>query len=431
MSLRRRLALTMIALIVAGCIAFGAISLAIVNRSLRAGVVERLATIANAEAQIVDDNNGTALVDADDVSQMNDLHHADEHVAVIDHRGRLVFGELVPTGDAAANMQFARIPILHPKRGKIDNLGTLVVWQSDRWIDAVWRTSLFTFIGVTVALAILAGLFSRWFARAILGPVERVASLAERIESRDLSQRLGEHGPDELGRLCASFDRMLERLEQTFESERRFVADASHELRTPLAVVRAETDLALRRERSGDEYRGALESIDRETNRLESLVDQLLGTMREAAQVGDEYVDVGTLAEELATRVRHASTEVRLAKTGGEAIVRGHAQSIERALTAVLHNAITHGGGGEISLCVRSESDWVRIDVKDDGPGFGSDALAHATERFWRADSARSRGGTGLGLSVARVLIEAHGGEVRLANAPDRGAVVSLLLPPN
>ncbi len=112
-------------------------------------------------------------------------------------------------------------------------------------------------------------------------------------------------------------------------------------------------------------------------------------------------------------------------------MIRGCGDSIERAATAVLHNAATHGGGGEIDIRVVADPAWVRIEVADDGPGFALDALGHATERFWRADSARSRGGTGLGLSIARVLIEAHGGEVRLANRPERGAVVSLLLPAN
>jgi signal transduction histidine kinase len=429
MSLRRRLAFTLIALIVAGCIALASISLTVIDRTLRAEIDERLATIAYGEAQIVDDDRGAAVVDADDVAQMNALHHPDEHVAVIDRRGHLIFGELVPSGPAAANLRFDRIAILHPKKGRIDNLGTLVVWQSDSWIDSVRRTSVLTFAAVTIAVALFAGFFSRRFADAILNPIDRVAELAERIEGNDLSERLGRHSPDELGRLCASFDRMLERLQASFETERRFVTDASHELRAPLAVVRAETDLALRRDRSGDEYRSALESIDRETARLESLVDQLLGTMRESTVVGDEIVDVGAMLAVLAERMRSATEGIHLAQTGGDALVRGHAQSIERAFTAVLHNALTHGGGGHIEILVTSSDQVVRIDIVDDGTGFCEEALAHATERFWRGDTARTRGGTGLGLAIARVLVEVHGGELRLTNTQHAGAATSLLLP--
>jgi two-component system, OmpR family, sensor kinase len=304
-----------------------------------------------------------------------------------------------------------------------------VTWESDRWIGDVIRASELTFIAVGLALIIVAALISRALAKAVLDPVGRIAGLAEQIEARDLSKRIGAHGKDELSRLCATFDRMLDRLEASFETERRFVADASHELRTPLAVVRAEADLALNRPRPANEYRSALRSIDREVTRLELLVDQLLDTMRDRAVMPNEAVDVATIVARVAERMRATTRDVRVALVGEPAVIRGHCESIERATTAVMHNAITHGGAGEIDVRVVRDLSWVRIEVADDGPGFADEALAHATERFWRADSARSRGGTGLGLSIARVLVEAHGGEVLLANGDERGAVVSLLLP--
>ncbi|HEX8805652.1 MAG TPA: HAMP domain-containing sensor histidine kinase, partial [Candidatus Aquilonibacter sp.] len=286
-----------------------------------------------------------------------------------------------------------------------------------------------TFTLVGLALVGASALLSRALANAVLGPVERIARLAEQIEARDLSERIKARGSDELSRLCASFDRMLDRLEASFETERRFVADASHELRTPLAVVRAETDLALRRPRPTNEYRSALRSIDHEITRLELLVDGLLDTMRDRSIVPSDAVDVGTIVARVAERMRPTTRDVRVDVVGDRAVVRGHCESIERATTAVMHNAVTHGGGGTIDVRVVNEPAWVRIEVADDGPGFAAEALAHATERFWRADSARSRGGTGLGLSIARVLVEAHGGEVHLANGDERGAIVSLLLP--
>jgi len=427
MSLRRRLALTMIALIVAGCVALGTISIFIVDRTLRVEIDDRLATLASTEAQVVDDDAGRAVVDADDVAQMNAMRHPDEHVAIVDRHGRLIFGES-PPGSEAPQMRLTKLRILHPKNGKLDDLGTIDVWESADLLESFRRTSILTFCTVTFVLAVIAGLLSRRFADAILNPVNRVARLAERIESHDLSARLGSHGSDELGRLCASFDRMLERLEESFDKERRFVADASHELRAPLAVVRAETDLALRRERTPADYRSALESIDRETLRLESLVDQLLGSMRETALLGDEVVNLSQTLSGLVERMRSASYAIHLAQTGGEALVRGHAQSIERAFTAILHNAVTHGGG-HIEILVSAAGELVRVDIVDGGTGFCDEALAHATERFWRGDTARSRGGTGLGLAIARVLVEVNGGELRLANTQHAGAAVSLLFP--
>lgn len=426
MSLRRRITLSIIALLAATSIAFSGISLAVLDRTLRAQVDAKLMTLALAIGQIVDDHHNMADVDADDVAQIRNLHTADEHLAVLDRNGRLVYGEKLPPVESQNSFRFARTTRLAQTTS---GLGTVVTWQSDRWIADVRRASLLTFTLVGLALIAAAALLSRALADAVLGPVERIARLAEQIEARDLSGRIEARGNDELSRLCASFDRMLDRLEASFETERRFVADASHELRTPLAVVRAETDLALRRPRPTHEYRGALRSIDHEVTRLELLVDGLLDTMRDRSLVTSSAVDVATIVARVAERMRPTMPDVRVAVVGESTVIRGHCESIERATTAVMHNAVTHGGGGKIDVRVVRDPAWVRIEVADEGPGFADEALAHATERFWRADSARSRGGTGLGLSIARVLVEAHGGEVRLANRDERGAIVSLLLP--
>lgn len=141
-----------------------------------------------------------------------------------------------------------------------------------------------------------------------------------------------------------------------------------------------------------------------------------------------DAVDVATVVARVAERMRATTRDMHVAVEGEPTVIRGHSESIERATTAVMHNAVTHGGGGDIAVRVVSDPAWVRIEVADDGPGFAAEALGHATERFWPADSARSRGGTGLGLSIARVLVEAHRGEMHLANGGERGAVVSLLL---
>jgi signal transduction histidine kinase len=425
-SLRRRIALTVPVLVAAASLVFATISLTVLDRTLRAEMDAKLMTLALAIGQIVDDHGGNLSVDTDDIAQIRLLHGTDEHVAVLDRAGHIVYGETPPAAAQRNAYRFARTTKLQRTTA---GLGTILTWQDDAWIGEVGRTSLLTFTIVGLVLVALASLLSRALADAVLGPVDRIAALAEQIEARDLSKRIGAGGHDELARLCASFDRMLDRLEASFETERRFVADASHELRTPLAVARAETDLALRRPREPHEYRGALESIDREITRLELLVDDLLDTMRDRAIVPNEPVDVAAVVGRVAERMRTTSRGVHVAVVGETPVIRGHRESIERAATAVLHNAATHGGGGQIDVRVVADPPWVRIDVADDGPGFADEALAHATERFWRADSARSRGGTGLGLSIARILIEAHGGEVLLSNRPVRGAVVSLVLP--
>ena len=205
-------------------------------------------------------------------------------------------------------------------------------------------------------------------------------------------------------------------------------SDASHELRAPLAVVRAETDLALRRDRSAEEYRSALESIDRETTRLQELVDDLLQTMRHQTLAETQRIDVRAVVAGVAGRMRRAAARIDVEDQGISSAVYADPKSLERALSAVLHNALIHGGG-EVLVSLGGDPDVVRITVADAGPGFSADAINHATERFWRGDSARSRGSTGLGLSIARILVEAHGGALTLANGAGGGAVVSLVLP--
>ncbi|MGC1760301.1 MAG: HAMP domain-containing sensor histidine kinase, partial [Candidatus Cybelea sp.] len=254
--------------------------------------------------------------------------------------------------------------------------------------------------------------------------------------AHDLSGRLNADGRDELGRLCASFDRMLDRLQSAFERERRFVADASHELRAPLAVLRAETDLALRRQRDNNEYRAALLSIARESARLEELVDELLAVARAEVDARQrQTLDAGELVRQLGDRVRPAAAtrgiDVRV-EAAGTALAQANRATLERALLAIVHNAIEYGrDDGVVSLRALRNNDAVRIEIADDGPGFTPDALAHATERFWRGNAAHPRGGTGLGLAIARTIVEANRGSMELANAASGGAIVTIVLAPS
>lgn len=422
MSFRRRLALTTTSLLIIGYVAFALISLAVLEGTLRSDMAARLTTIARAAADIVDDNNGQPAVDADDVSQFNALHQSDEHIGIYTMTNRRIFGETMPVGSAAARFSIVRTLAIHNGH----HLGWVAAWRDTAWIATVRLTALLAFTLAGGILATLCFFFYGVYARTLLTPVERVAQLAERIETSDLSQRLNARGRDEIGRLCASFDRMLERLQTSFESERRFVSDASHELRAPLAVVRAETDLALRRERSGDEYRAAFESIDRETTRLEGLVDDLLHTMSRRTIVQTRVLDPYEIVEQLATRLRTIA-QIEIDRRASAAVC-ADAGSLERAISALLHNAIIHGGG-RIAVTIVADDGTVRIAVADRGTGFTTEGLEHATERFWRGDGARSRGNTGLGLAIARVIAEAHGGSLMLSNGEHGGAIVTMALP--
>lgn len=391
MSVRVRFATTVAAVIALTVLLFSTSSIVAIDRALRSSFAARLHTSAQAVATKVDLHHGRISLDANDLRELAALH-ADTPFAVVDARETLLGGAPVPNAPAAHSLLTATAPVM----GNGVALGSVTVWQSDAWIGDFERDA--------ALVSIVLGLLSIGIGVAI---ADRVAQ---------------------------SFEGVLDRLEAAFARERRFVGDASHELRAPLAVLRAETELALRQERTDDEYRAALQSIARETVRLEDLVEDLLATARaDADALRRERLDAGELVRRIGDRVRPAAAvlEVDVAVDASEsAFVDANPAMLERALLAILHNAIAFARDrGCVRLVVRQSDQCVEIDVADDGDGFSADALQHATERFWRGNPARARGGTGLGLAIARALLEANGGTLQLANAPDGGAIVSVRFP--
>lgn len=429
MSVRSRFATTVAAVVAATVTLFATCSILAIDRVLRSSFAARLRTAATAVATTVDVHHGRISLDASDLRELS-LIHADTPFAVYGPDGTLLGGTAEPTDASAKELYSITVPLA--RNGA--TVGSVSVWQSDAWIGDFDRDA--AIVSFALGMLLIGGgvAISQRVARSALAPVERIASLAERIEAHELAQRLGAGGNDELGRLCASFDRMLDRLEGAFGHERRFVADASHELRAPLAVLRAETELALRRERTDDEYRAALASIQREAARLEVLVDELLAAARAGVDARDrEPLDAAAMIRELGERVRPAASvrEVGIeVDADADFLVDANKATLERALLAIVHNAIAFTrSGGVVHLGLHPDDEGVCIEVADDGAGFSPDALKHATERFWRGDPARARGGTGLGLSIARTLVEANGGSLKLANGSSGGGVVRVFLP--
>ncbi len=427
MSIRTRFTVTVVAIVAVTAALFASLSILVLDRTLRSNFIDRLHSGAQAIATTVDVHHGRISLDPSDLRTLNSLQ-ADTPFAVFDAEGRQVAGDPPPAAQSA-HTQRVTVPVTRDKT----TFGTVAVWQSNAWIGDFDRSAAMVSLGIGLFLVALGAIASRRVARRVLAPVEHIASLAERIEADDLSGRLHADGNDELGRLCASFDRMLDRLQGAFSRERRFVADASHELRAPLAVLRAETELALRRERTGDEYRAALASIAREGARLEELVDELLATARAEVDARErQTLDANEILNKLGDRVRAtaATRGIQIRVEGnGVMLAQANRATLERALLAVAHNAIRYGrDDGTVRMRALRDDGFVRIEIADDGPGFTSDALAHATERFWRGDAARQRGGTGLGLAIARAFVEANRGRLRIGNSAIGGAVVTIEL---
>jgi signal transduction histidine kinase len=428
MSVRTRFTITVVAVIAVTVALFATLSIVSIDRALRSSLDARLRSAAQTIATTVDVHQGRISVDAGDLRSLAGLH-AEIPFAVYDLDGRQIAGDALPASAQSQELRTITVPVARSR----NTYGSVTVWQSEAWIGDFDRDAALISLGIGALLIALGAMISRRVAGRVLAPLARIASLAERIEGRDLSGRLDADGNDELGRLCASFDRMLDRLQAAFGRERRFVADASHELRAPLAVLRSETDLALRRPRSNVEYRDALVSIAREAVRLEELVDELLAAARAEVDARQQQpLDAGDLMRRLGERVRPAAAtrgmEVRV-EASDVGLAQGNLATLERALLAIVHNAIAYGrDDGIVRLRAIRDDDAVSLQIADDGPGFTPEALAHATERFWRGDSAHPRGGTGLGLAIARTMVEANRGSLHLANGADGGAVVTIKL---
>jgi two-component system, OmpR family, sensor kinase len=301
----------------------------------------------------------------------------------------------------------------------------------DEALDGLARLLL---IGGPVAL-LLASLVAYWMTAAALRPVDAMRRRAAEISS-DPGERLPvPEADDELRRLGETLNAMLGRLEQALERERRFVDDASHELRTPLALHKIELELALLHASGEEELRTAIASATDEIDRLITLAEQLLVVAR--ADDAGVAIEPQRFAIDDALAAIEARFAARAARDGrplsrrspaGEPLLEADRPRVEQALTNLVENAFRHGTGA-VRIEARPNGRLVELHVTDEGPGIPEDFIDKAFERFSRADAARSRGGTGLGLAVVDSIARAHGGRAQARNRPEGGADVWIELP--
>jgi signal transduction histidine kinase len=282
---------------------------------------------------------------------------------------------------------------------------------------------------------ILATLSGYLLAAVALRPVESMRRRAEAISAETPGGRLPvpETG-DELERLGETLNQMLERLESALQRERDFVADAGHELRTPLALMRAELELALRHARSAEELRETVRLSMEEVDRLTQLAEDLLliarvdqGKLPLRMERSDASELLGSVARRFEWRAQEAGREVTASDARGFQ-VWGDRIRLEQALGNLVDNALRHGRGS-VRLSAAAVDGFVELHVTDEGEGFPSEFRTQAFERFTRSDQSRSGGGAGLGLSIARVIAEAHGGSAHVGSSEEGGADVWLTLP--
>jgi heavy metal sensor kinase len=320
---------------------------------------------------------------------------------------------------------------------------TLVVLQSlhpqHEMLEDI-RDTFFWAIPIALLLASVGGYF---LARKSLAPVAAMATQARGMGAANLHDRLAVLNPrDELGQLAVTFNQLLERLEESFERQKRFMADASHELRTPVAILHGETEVTLSRaDRSPEEYRETLGILKDESQRLARIVEDLFTLTRADAgqyplQLQSVYLD--ELAADVMRRARTLALAKKITLSAAiepELPIEADEALLRRMLLNLLDNAIKYTQqGGQISLQCRRQGDDYTLSVSDTGTGIPVELQTRIFERFFRADKARSRaqgdsGGAGLGLSIARWIAEAHHGRLELAKSDATGTTFTAWLP--
>lgn len=319
----------------------------------------------------------------------------------------------------------------------------LVVLQSRHPQQELLQDIRSAFLWIIPIALLLAGLGGYFLARKSLSPVAAMASTARTIGAANLHDRLGVSNPrDELGQLAISFNELLDRLEDSFERQRRFIADASHELRTPAAILRGETEVTLSRpDRSPTEYREALTILRDESQRLAHIIEDLFTLTRaDAGQYPinsrDFYLD--ELASDVLRHARSLAHVKNITLTPSiepELLFHGDEALLRRLFLNLLDNAIKYTpAGGQVTLDCKKNSAQYVVNVTDTGPGISPELQPRIFERFFRADKVRARaetdsGGAGLGLSIARWIAEAHHGRLELVRSDTSGSTFSVTLP--
>jgi len=293
-----------------------------------------------------------------------------------------------------------------------------------------------TLLTMIPLVLLIAGLGGAFLTDRAMRPVRHITRTAEQIGAEDLSRRLPVGTDDEFSRLADTFNAMLGRLETSFAQQRRFTADASHELKSPLTVIKANASLALRSPRSGDEYVRRIEAIDKASNHMRRLVDDLLllALADDGRMAADkEHVSLSEILQEAVdSTARPDAAHVSLDLPGTPMIMDCDRHELLRVFCNLIENALQYTPAtGSVKVSARDEGVALCISVSDTGDGIAAEHIPHLGERFYRVEASRARkhGGSGLGLAICRSIIEAHHGDITFHSQEKAGTTVVVTLP--
>ncbi|HUW68673.1 MAG TPA: HAMP domain-containing sensor histidine kinase [bacterium] len=314
-------------------------------------------------------------------------------------------------------------------------LAILQVAQSTKSLEKTLRQLLLIMIAALAIFLPASAAGGYFLAVRLLRPIDIMTRTARRFSAEALSARISlPHTDDELGRLAATFDEMLDRVELSFNRYKQFTADASHELRTPVSVMRAILSVTTRRTRTAEEYELAMVDLGKAVDRLDTLVADLLLLSRAdlmAASLRDE-IDVGSLLSGMVESLRPLAVHkgLELACVIHDTVVtHGDGDALLHAFMNVIDNAIKYTDKGSILVALIRNGSLAKITIADTGIGIAAADISRIFDRFMRLEAARSAPGTGLGLAIAKAIIAGHRGSISAISEPGKGTEISILLP--
>ena len=339
--------------------------------------------------------------------------------------GSLVEGQWGELSTSVGPVQYLAVPLVYDGTTR----GVFVIanfTQGERdEIESAIRVE-----AVVSALVLSVVILIAWFvAGRLLRPVQELTETAEAISDSDLTRRIPVQGDDEISRLARTFNEMLDRLEESFTAQRRFIDDAGHELRTPITIVRGHLDLL---GEDPEERQETMALVSDELSRMARIVDDLL--LLAKAQQPDfiriEPVELADLTTELLAKGRTLGPRAWQLDACAEGIIHADQQRVTQAMLNLARNAVEHTvPGAEIGLGSAWAEGGVRLWVRDTGTGIDPAEHELVFDRFARGRSGRRSDGAGLGLSIVRTIATAHGGQVELESAPEQGATFTIVLP--
>lgn len=320
-------------------------------------------------------------------------------------------------------------------------VGIVQVGSSLEGVEEALQRLLFILLVAVPTVLLAASAGGLFLANKALRPVDEITKIAREIGSGDLSRRIRvKRVDDELGRLAATFNEMIAKLERSFRQVKRFTADASHELKTPLTILRGEVEVGLKRKRGVKEYQRILASNLEEIGRMSRIVDDLLTLSR--ADMGEiplerEEVEFAAIArgvwEDLQIMATEKGVTLTFADNGSSRVV-GDPVFLRQLVLNIAENGVKYTPrGGRVQVQVKGDRGrrLVQLVVSDTGIGIPRKDLKRIFDRFYRVDKTRSRqtGGTGLGLSISQWIAQAHGGRIEVESTLGKGSTFTVTLP--